>query len=176
MIDAAAEITKDFPAVKFVLAGDAQGREDYLAGLKKQIQTHGLEDAVFLPGHCNDPAAAMAIADIVVVASIEAEAFGRAAVEAGALEKPVIVTRIGAVGETVLAVPDVPANQRTGWKVEPGNSMELANALRDVMTMDEAERISVGKQARLHGEEAFSLEQMCTKTIAVYENLLPKSS
>ena len=175
VIDAAARIAADFPAVKFVLAGDAQGREEYLAGLKKQIQTHGLEDTVLLPGHCSDPAAAMAIANIVVVASIEAEAFGRAAVEAGALEKPVIVTRIGAVGETVLAVPDVPPTRRTGWKVEPGSSTDLAGALRDVMTMDEAERIGVGKRARLHGKEAFSLEQMCSKTIAVYGNLLLKN-
>ena len=122
----------------------------------------------------DDPAAAMAVADAVIVASIEAEAFGRAAVEAGALEKPVIVTRIGAVGETVLATPDVDAAQRTGWKVTPNDASEMATAIREVLALSQDERSTVGRRARRRGIEQFSLQQMCEKTLAVYDDLLAK--
>ncbi|MGI9355204.1 MAG: glycosyltransferase, partial [Rhizobiaceae bacterium] len=172
VIDAAAQLASNHPEAVFVLAGDAQGREDYLDGLNSQIISHGLHKRVLLPGHCDDPAAAMAVADAVVVASTEAEAFGRAAVEAGALEKPVIVTRIGAVGETVLATPDVDESRRTGWKVTPNDPSELACAMREVMALSEDERATVGKRARHRGLDQFSLQQMCEKTLAVYDKLL----
>jgi len=175
VIDAAAQLATDHPGALFVLAGDAQGRTDYLDGLKAQIGAHGLTDRVIVPGHCEDPAAAMSVADAVVVASTEAEAFGRAAVEAGALEKPVIVTRIGAVGETVLATPDVDAAERTGWKVAPGDVDEMATAMREVMALTPQERDVIGKRARQRGIEQFSLQQMCEKTLAVYDRLLAQN-
>ncbi len=170
--EAAAKLASEHPNAVFVLAGDAQGRGDYLEGLKSQIAGFGLQDRVLLPGHCSDPAAAMAVSGAVVVASIEAEAFGRAAVEAGALEKPVIVTRIGAVGDTVLATPDVDASQRTGWKVAPGDADELAKAMLDVMQLPETERQIIGQRARKRGIDHFSLQQMCEKTLRVYDQLL----
>ena len=129
---------------------------------------------VILPGHCPDPAAAMAIADCVVVASIEAEAFGRAAVEASALECPLIVTRIGAVGETVLATPEVRENERTGWKVTPSSSLEMSNALREVLSLTPNQRQTIGIRARRYCEQNFSLSQMCEKTLEVYEKCLLK--
>ena len=61
-----------------ILAGDAQGRDGYLAELKKLIADNGLQDKVRIVGHCADVPAAMALADIAIVASVEPEAFGRA--------------------------------------------------------------------------------------------------
>lgn len=172
VIKACAELIKDFPHLKIVLAGDHQGRDEYLAGLQQKIEQHGLQGRVILPGHCDDPAAAMAVADLVVVASIEAEAFGRAAVEAGALEKPVIVTRIGAVGETVLAPEDVDKDQFTGWKVTPGDAQDLAKTLRHCLSLSPDQRHLIGQRARQHGQKNFSLRQMCSKTLTIYDKLL----
>lgn len=172
VIDAAAKVVERYPNCRFILAGDAQGRDAYLQSLKDQITNLGLQEYVILPGHCDDPAAAVALADAVVVASIEAEAFGRAAVEAGALEKPVIVTRIGAVGETVLAAPDCAEHEATGWKVEPGNAKEMADAMMAVRSLNETERRVIGVRARIHGEGNFSLAQMCSKTLKVYRKCL----
>uniref|UniRef100_UPI003D0EEE64 glycosyltransferase family 4 protein n=1 Tax=Roseibium sp. TaxID=1936156 RepID=UPI003D0EEE64 len=75
-----------------ILAGDAQGRDSYVADLKKLIAAHGLHDNVRLVGHCADVPAALALADLAVVASTEPEAFGRAAVEAQAASVPVIAS------------------------------------------------------------------------------------
>ena len=176
VIDSIAHLIHEHPELRsklrVVLPGDAQGRDDYLAELRLQISKLGLESAILLPGHCDDPAAAMAVADLVVVASTKAEAFGRAAVEAGALRRPVIVTRIGAVGETVLAEPEVTADQRTGWKVEPDDSAGLARSLLEVIQLSKAERNEIGQRARSHCEMQFSLQQMCQATLSVYDKLL----
>ena len=48
------------------------------------------------------------ISDIVVSASIEPEAFGRVAVEAQSMEKPIIASNIGGSIETII-------NDKTGF-------------------------------------------------------------
>ena len=172
VIEAAAKMVGEFPQARFILAGDEQGRSGYRAGLETRIAELGVSENVIMPGHCDDPAAAMAVAELVVVASTQAEAFGRAAVEAGALEKPVIVSDIGAVQETVQAEPGVAAGSITGWKVAPGDAEELAGALRHALKLTPKQRQTIGKRARRFGEKNFSLQQMCRETLAIYEKLL----
>lgn len=175
VIDAAAQVIEEFPQARFILAGDAQGRSDYRTRLQQKIADLNLESHVVLPGHCDDPAAAMAVAQLVVVASTQAEAFGRAAVEAGALEKPVIVSDIGAVQETVLAEPGVEEGQITGWKFTPGSSEELTEVLKNALNLTSQQRHEIGKRARKYGQDHFSLHQMCEKTMTIYEKLLGSS-
>ena len=172
VIEAAALVVGEHPNLRFILAGDEQGRSDYRTRLQNKITDYGLGDHVLLPGHCDDPAAAMELAELVVVASTQAEAFGRAAVEAGALEKPVIASDIGAVQETILAEPGCAADQITGWKVTPGSAEELATALRHALDLTPQQRHEIGKRARQHGQKHFSLQQMCSKTLTIYEKLL----
>lgn len=155
-----------------VLAGDAQGRDSYLAGLKGQIAALGLEDQVLLPGHCADVPAALALANVSVVASIEPEAFGRAAVEAQAAEVPVIVSDLGAVPETVLAPPEVREENRTGWRVAPGDADALAKALRHALDLPPDQRSALTARALDHVSKSFSVEAMCAATLDVYRTLL----
>jgi len=155
-----------------VLAGDAQGRDKYLAELKAQIAGHGLEDRILLVGHCADVPAALSLADVAVVASVEAEAFGRAAVEAQAAHVPVIVSDLGAVPETVLAPPERSDDQRTGWRVPPGNSEALAATLRQVLDLTNEDRQALTDRAARHVTENFSVEAMCEKTLNIYRSLL----
>lgn len=65
-----------------LLVGDAQGRDDYQSGLAQAIARDGLQRHVRMVGHCDDMGAAYALSDIVLSPSIEAEPFGRTAVEA----------------------------------------------------------------------------------------------
>ena len=57
VIETAERLIKEFPKLRFVLAGDAQGREDYLAGLKQKINAGGItkcgDIARPLPGSCS---------------------------------------------------------------------------------------------------------------------------
>ncbi len=173
LIDAMAELAAagDTETI-VVLAGDAQGRESYLADLKARIAGHGLSERILLVGHCADVPAALSLADVSVVASIEPEAFGRAAVEAQAAHVPVIVSDLGAVPETVLAPPEASEDTRTGWRVPPGDAVALAKALRHALTMPSAERQALIERAAAHVSGSFSVETMCAKTLSVYRHLL----
>ncbi len=154
-----------------VLAGDAQGRDAYLASLKDRISELGLADQVRIVGHCADVPAALALSEIAVVASVEAEAFGRAAVEAQAAGVPVIVSDLGAVPETVLAPPETPEESRTGWRVPPGDADELASAISCALNMPEGERRLITNRALAHVRQHFSVETMCEKTLEIYRRL-----
>ncbi|WP_299818268.1 glycosyltransferase family 4 protein [uncultured Roseibium sp.] len=159
-----------------ILAGDHQGRENYVAELKKLIADNDLHDRVRLVGHCADVPAAMALADLAIVASTEPEAFGRAAVEAQAASVPVIVSDLGAVPETVLAPPEVAENQRTGWRVPPADPDALADAISMALRQGPENRKQLTERALNHVRQNFSVETMCAKTLAVYAGLLSQAA
>ena len=79
-----------------VLAGDARGAPRLPAGPAQPSCTGRPAHEVRLVGHVEDMAAAYLAAQVTVVASTEPEAFGRTAIEAGAMGSPVIATAIGA--------------------------------------------------------------------------------
>lgn len=158
--------------VKFVLAGDHQGRDNYVQSLDTQIREAGLEGIVVRTGHCADMPAAFMAAAIVTVPSTEPEAFGRSAVEAQAMGKPVIVSNLGAVPETVLTPPQVSEQERTGWAIEAGNAEALASSIQSALDLGAAGRNSLAIRARAHVEHHFSLSQMCNGTLAVYREIL----
>ncbi|MGV6874930.1 glycosyltransferase family 4 protein [Pseudochelatococcus sp. B33] len=158
--------------VVFVLAGDPQGRDGYVRQLDKDIGERGLGDVVRRVGHCTDMPAALLASAIVTVPSTEPEAFGRVAVEAQAMGTPVIVSDLGAVPETVLGPPEVPANERTGWRTPPGDAKALAEAITEVFALGASARHALTTRARRHAERHFSLEYMVNETLDVYEKLL----
>ena len=155
-----------------ILAGDDQGRSDYTEALRAQIEGRGLAGRVKIVGHCRDVPAAMALADAVAVASIEPEAFGRSAVEAQAAGVPVVVADCGAVHETVLAPPEHPASERTGWRVPPGDARALGDALATLLCLSREDRDAMAARARRHVEAHFSLSAMTGKTLDVYRRVL----
>ncbi|MFM1816978.1 MAG: hypothetical protein RLZ98_3673 [Pseudomonadota bacterium] len=174
LIEAAARLAKEgrLENVAVVLAGDAQGRDDYIGELRGLIERSGLTGIVHLVGHVDDIAAAFLASYVAVVASVEPEAFGRAAAEAQAMNCPVIATRIGAPQETVLAEPAYGRDQRTGWLVPPGNAAALASALGEALDLSDGERAAMGRKAAAHVTANFSLRRMQMETLAVYDRLL----
>ncbi|HEV7439873.1 MAG TPA: glycosyltransferase family 4 protein [Methylobacterium sp.] len=155
-----------------VLAGDPQGRVAYERELDALVAARGLQGIVRRVGHCADMPAAFRAASVVAVPSIEPEAFGRSAVEAQALGTPVVVSDLGAVPETVLSPPDVPAAQRTGWRVPAGDAAALADALAEALALGASARDALVRRGRAHVETHFSLERMAGDTLAVYTQLL----
>jgi glycosyltransferase involved in cell wall biosynthesis len=156
----------------FVLAGDAQGRDDYRAGLRKQIAAAGLDGAVRLVGHVSDIPAAFATSWLGVVASTEPEAFGRAATESQVMGCPVIATDIGAPPETVLTPERAGRDHMTGWLVPPDDPAALAAALAAGLALTAEQRGEIGARARAHVLDRFSLFAMRQRTLAVYDELL----
>ena len=157
----------------FVLAGDPQGREGYVREIDGLVAARGLAGTVRRVGHCTDMPAALLAASVVAVPSTEPEAFGRTAVEAQALGTPVVVSDLGAVPETVLAPPDVPASARTGWRVPAGDAVALADAIGHVLSLGASARDGLAARARAHVERHFSLGRMVGRTLELYADLLP---
>jgi glycosyltransferase involved in cell wall biosynthesis len=158
--------------VAYVLAGDPQGRDSYVKDLDALIDARKLRGIVRRVGHCTDMPAAFLTASVVTVPSTEPEAFGRSAVEAQAMGTPVVVSDLGAVPETVLAPPAVAPQERTGWRIPPGDAEALAVAVAEALSLGASARIALGNRARRHVERNFSLERMVASTLEVYSSLL----
>ncbi len=158
--------------VRYVFAGDSQGRDGYVRELDALIAKNGLDGLVLRVGHCDDMPAAFLAASVVAVPSTEPEAFGRTAVEAQSMGALVVVSDLGAVPETVLAPPQTAPEARTGWRTPPGEAEALAKALQNALTLGASAREAMIKRARAHVESKFSLETMLRNTLDVYQQTL----
>lgn len=154
-----------------VMAGDAQGREGYVTELQERARKAGIAARIKLVGHVDDIAAAYALAHVTVVASIEPEAFGRAAAEALAVGCPVITTDLGAPPEIVLAEPAVARDAITGWVV-PVSAAGLVPALAAALSMPPEDRAEMGRRASADMRARFTLSRMKQQTLEVYDRLL----
>jgi len=151
--------------VRAVLVGGDQGRKEYRQELVDRIRQLGLESQVTIADHCTDMPAAYMLADVVVSASSEPEAFGRVIVEAQAMGKPVVVTNHGAVKETVL-------DGETGLVVPPNDPATMATAIGEALALDQLQRRALAMDAIRFVAERFTKERMCAETLAVYAELL----
>ena len=152
--------------LRCVLVGDEQGRSSYRNDLDAHVARAGLADIVQIVGDCRDMAAAYMVADVVVSASTDPEAFGRVAAEAQAMGRPVIATDHGAARETVL--PD----GVTGWLATPGDPDSMAAALEKALALTALEREAMAERAVAHVHKNFAKDDMCAKTLAVYKELM----
>jgi glycosyltransferase involved in cell wall biosynthesis len=135
--------------------------------LEQLISREGLENRVRFVGHCGDMPAAMMLADVVVSASsTEPEAFGRIAVEAQAMGKPVIATAHGGSLETV-------RDRQTGWLVKPCDVRALSGAMADAIE-NPLQREQFGKRGYAWVRDHFSVNKMCEKTLLLYRQLIRK--
>ncbi len=148
-----------------VFCGGVQGREDYEAALRALIEKRGVRDMVHMVGDCTDMPAAYAWADLVIAPSIRPEAFGRVAVEAGAMGKPVIASNHGGATETIM-------DERSGILVKPGDAAALAGAIHRVRSMSVEEREVMGENGRSRAASVYSAAAMCEATLRVYSDLL----
>ena len=161
-----------FEDYMLVLAGDPQGRDHYVNQLQEQIHHYQLDECVKLVGHCSDMKTAFSLAHLAIVSTVVPEAFGRAAVEAQALQCPVVVTDSGAATETVVTKSDQGEARFTGWRVTAESSEALSDAIFEALSLSDDERSDIGHRAREHVIHNFNLKDMKTKTLEVYDEIL----
>ncbi len=148
-----------------VLVGATQGRERFAGQLLAQAEALGITHRLRLVGHCDDMPAALALADVVVSASLDPEGFGRAVIEAQAMACPVIATDHGGAVETV-------EHQVTGWRVPPGDAGALATSLDHALAMQPDERREMGARARASVLAHYTTAAMQAATLEIYRELL----
>ena len=154
-----------YEAFYAVILGSDQGRDLYKKKLIRLSEQYRLSKQIRFIDHCKDMALAYKVSDIVVSASTEPEAFGRVAVEAQSMEKPVIASNIGGSNETII-------DEKTGFLYEAGNVKSLSEKILKILYLDETLLKSIGSQGRKNIVQKFNVEKMCFSTYSEYKRLL----
>ena len=160
-------LIEDYNNLKFqaIILGSDQGRKVYKKKLVNLVERYSLNKRVKFINHCQEMPLAYSLADAVVSASIEPEAFGRVSVEAQAMEKPIIASNLGGSKETIL-------NKKSGFLYKHDDPRELAKTLNTVIELDQDTLNSIGIEGRKNVTKKFDVELMCDSTLREYKKLL----
>ena len=148
-----------------VILGSDQGRDIYTKKIKRLAEQYRLTSQLKFIEHCKNMPLAYKISDIVVSASVEPEAFGRVAVEAQSMEKPIIASDIGGSNETIV-------DNITGFLFQSGNAEALSKKIVEALQLDESRLKSIGIEGRKNIIKKFNVEKMCFSTYSEYKKLL----
>ncbi len=157
LIEASKIIVSKYPDTYFLFAGDGPLRQN----LEMKALQIGVKKNIIFLGWRDDVAKIISIFDIFVLPSLN-EAMGRVLVEAMALRKPIVASRVG-------GIPDLVAHGKNGFLIQPKNPMELAKHI-ELLLEDRGEREKMGSA----GQETifnFSKERMIEDTEKLYEEL-----
>ena len=148
-----------------IILGSDQGRKLYSKKLLSLVERYRLNRNITFINSCQEMPVAYKLADIVVSSSIEPEAFGRVAIEAQAMSKPIVASNLGGSKETVL-------NAKSGLLFKSEDSKELAGILNKFMKMNKESLGLMGEHGRKNVEKKFNVDQMCQTTFTEYKKLL----
>jgi glycosyltransferase involved in cell wall biosynthesis len=151
-----AQIAGQFPGAHVVIAGDGALRR----ALEAEARSLGIGERVHFLGWREDTPHILAALDVLLMPSLW-EGFGLVMLEAMAQAVPII-------GSAVSAIPEVVVDGETGLLVPPRDAEALALALAQLLG-DEAGRRHMGLMGQDRVETRFSVEQMVTATLGVYE-------
>ena len=150
-----------------MLLGIEDGPPAYAEKLRAMAMQYGLGGRVRIGAGSRDMPAALMFADVVAMPSIKPEPFGRVAIEALAMGRPVVAFRHGGAVESI-------DEGRTGWLADPLSVDSLAEALQTALSLTPRKRRALAKDARQQMTDQFSKDMMCERTLAVYKSLLKK--
>ncbi|WP_045837302.1 glycosyltransferase family 4 protein [Hyphomicrobium sp. 99] len=158
------------PDVVCVLAGEIE-KPAFKAQLEAQAEKLGVAHQLRFPGHVRDVAAAYAISDIALNIS-EQEGLPRVAIEAQAMGVPMIVSDTGPGREVALTEPDVRPDEASGLRVPYADPKAVADAIETMLSWPSEKRKAYGQRGSANVRSRFTLDQLTSKTLAVYQRLL----
>ena len=150
---------------KAVILGSDQGRDLYKKKLIRLVEKYRMNDQIKFVDHCENMPLAYKISDLIVSTSIEPEAFGRIAVEAQSMEKPIIASNLGGSKETIV-------NNKTGILFDAGDSDDLSKKIIEFFNFDKSTIEQMGKEGRKNVSAKFNVEKMCFSTYSEYKKLI----
>jgi glycosyltransferase involved in cell wall biosynthesis len=149
----------EHPEARLVLLG--MGKREQAT--RDEVRRLGLENHVHFLGHREDVHPLLAGLDVYVQPSIQ-EGFGLAVIEAMAMKRPVVVSAVGGMLQTV-------EPNRSGLQVPPAEPTALANAILSLVN-DPARARLLGERASERVKESYSLSRMLREYDAVYRRTL----
>jgi len=143
-------------AFSVVLVGDGPER----AAVERAAKGAGLEKRLRFLGYRRDAADILAACDGLVMPSIHSEDMPLAILDAMALAKPVVSTRLA-------AIPSVVEHEKTGLLTDPGDAPALAAAL-ERLAGDAGLRGRLGEAGRVKYLKEFDAAIMCGRYLDLY--------
>ena len=156
-IDAAFTILKKDKKFRFFIIGNLSS--NYCLSLKKSIPAK-YKNHIFFISHQKDIIPIINTLDIIIITSSE-EAFGRTAIEAMSLKKPVIGTKVG-------GIPEIVKHNINGYLYPVGNIQLLAKYI--LKLKDKNLRNKLGNNGYLIFKKKFTEEKYINNIIKIYEN------
>lgn len=155
-----------------VLAGEIE-KPDFKEKLEARACDRGVAEWLRFPGHVVDMPAAYLVSDISLNIS-EQEGLPRVAIESQAMGVPMIVSDTGPGREVALTEPDVPLSEATGLRVPYADAAKLADAIALMLSWPEEARRAMGARGALRAWQRFTLQQLTSKTLKVYDTVLSR--
>ena len=161
IVDAAPYVVREWPGVKFVLAG---GGSHYINELSAKARELGVRDNILFTGRVSDEVRdrLFMVADAAVFPSIY-EPFGIVALEAMAAGTPVVVSDVGGLSEVV----DL---HETGIKVYPDDPQSLAWGILHTLKNPEWSRLRAQNAYRVVRDE-YNWSLIADKTLDTYNRV-----
>ncbi|MBY7144641.1 glycosyltransferase family 4 protein [Virgibacillus sp. NKC19-3] len=133
--------------------------------LKKALMDYatmlGITNQVHFMGNRNDADRFYHMADVTMLTSFS-ESFPLVLLESARANTPVISTDVGGVRELIL-------DRSIGWKVQPGNIMELTAAMEDALRLYKKGMLSaIGKNLKTHASDKFTVEKFAENVYNIY--------
>lgn len=152
---------KSSPVLLRIVGSTSAGNEDLVIQLKKKVDQLGLNGQVEFLDFVSDTAEIYAWSDVVIVPSTKPEPFGRIAIEAMSLYKPVVAANHG-------GLPEIIEDDVSGYLFEPNNKASFVNALSKYAN-DRKLLEQHGKNAKRSFDEKFSLNGFYKKLDSVFK-------
>ena len=163
-VQAAAKLRDAYPAARFVLIGSPfPGNEEHLIALECLVTQCGAGDAIVMAGEVDDIKGAMSALDVLVLASGQPEPFGGVVVEAMALGKPVVGTRLGGTLEQI-------EHGETGLLIAANDPQAMADAIGQLLE-DKGLRQRLGENGRERYLRDFEFQPFFQKMKSLYAGL-----
>jgi len=161
LIRAFQRIKREKAEARLVIVGEGSLRES----LRSLVRRLDLAHDVIFTGFLADVPQILATFDVAVLPSYF-EGMGRVLLEAMAMGKPVVGTRVG-------GIPDLIEEDVNGYLVSPGNEEELAAALLKILN-NKSLAAKMGEAGRKKMTERFSADTMVRSIEKVYLELLER--
>ena len=151
-------LSQSFQNVILIFVGDGPLREQ----LETEAKRLGLDQSVIFSGHQEQSYDFINMMDIFVLPSLH-EGIPMVLLEAFALKRPVIASRVG-------GIPEVVSHGYSGTLVSPTNAGDLASAMKSLIE-DPSKSIAFGAAGRGRVESEFSASLMAARTAELYRSL-----
>jgi glycosyltransferase involved in cell wall biosynthesis len=156
LLAAAVAVSEKYPNLKIILVGDGPEREN----LRSLAAKNNLSDKVIFTGKQSNVRDWLELMDIFVLPSLD-EGMPLALLEAMAAGRPVIASRVGAIGQIM-------ADGRGGMLVTAGDGEALAKAILKLLDEPVAAG-NLAKQGREIVSREFSAAKMADQYLRIYQ-------